>query len=738
VAGERLPGALVLPAGFTLVVLAPQFTTLSDATAELSGPLVVVLAVIGLLLSAPWRRLPGLAPLVAAAGTFAVFAAPIVFSGEATFAGYIKLDDTATYFAMTDRVMEHGRTLAGLAPSTYEATLATTIGLGYPTGSLMPLGVGHQLLAYDIAWLYQPYLAFMAMLLALTLYTLLGRVVDSRWLRAAFAVVAAQSAVLFGYVLWGGVKEVAGAWLIALVAALGPWTLAARGRRSVLPLASACATVACVESLPGSVWLAPFFLAILAVVAWRWSSELLWRAVAFALATAVLAIPAFVAFDRWRHHLAGFRSSDELGNLIGPLSGFQLFGIWPTGDFRVRPHDMTLTYVLIEVVIAAALAGAWWAWRRGAWGLLLHVAIAGVGALLIVGLSSPWVGGKALAIASPAFLALALAACGAGFSFRRFVEATVVAGAITAGVLWSNVLQYHDVWLAPRGQLHELEVVGERFAGAGPALMTTYEPYGVRHFLRKLDPEGASELRRRFDYLRNGKTLDKGEAADIDRFRLDQVLVYRTLVLRRGPAASRPPSAYTLASSGRYYEVWMRPVHSPRRIVEHLSLGDATQAAAVPSCSSILRLGREAQGGSLLYAVAPTAIPVTTPPLSGTLGVDANIPTAGTYTVWLAGDWYGLATVSVDGKKVGAKRMELNWPGLFTDLGTIDLAAGPHRVTITVDKGGWRPGSGGDSFSFGPLTLSPLDTRRNEVDSVPPSQARSLCGRRLDWVEAVR
>ena len=305
-------------------------------------------------------------------------------------------------------------------------------------------------------------------------------------------------------------------------------------------------------------------------------------------------------------------------------------------------------------------------------------------------------------------------------------------------MLWSNVLQYHHVWLAPRDQLHELEVIGKQFAGTSPALMTTYEPYGVRHFLRKLDPEGASELRRRFDYLRNGKTLDKGEAADIDRFRLDQVLVYRTLVLRRGPAASRPPSAYTLAWSGRYYEVWVRPVHPPRHIVEHLSLGDATQAAAVPNCSSILRLGREARGGSLLYAVAPTAIPVTTPPLSGTLSVDTKIPTAGTYTAWLAGDWYGLATVSVDGHKVGARRMELNWPGLFTDLGTIDLTPGSHRVTITVDKGGWRPGSGGDSFSFGPLTLSPLDTRRNEVDSVPPSQARSLCGRRLDWVEAVR
>ena len=36
---------------------------------------------------------------------------------------------------MTDRVMEHARSLAGLAPSTYEATLATTIAIGYPSGA---------------------------------------------------------------------------------------------------------------------------------------------------------------------------------------------------------------------------------------------------------------------------------------------------------------------------------------------------------------------------------------------------------------------------------------------------------------------------------------------------------------------------------------------------------------------------------------------------------------------------
>ena len=155
---------------------------------------------------------------------FAVFAAPVVLSGNATFGGYIKLDDTATYFAMTDRVMEHARSLAGLAPSTYEATLATTIAIGYPTGSLMPLGIGHQLLSYDIAWLFQPYLAFLAAMLGLSLYAVLERVIAPRALRAGAAFLAAQPALLFGYGLWGGIKELSGAWLLALIAALLPWT----------------------------------------------------------------------------------------------------------------------------------------------------------------------------------------------------------------------------------------------------------------------------------------------------------------------------------------------------------------------------------------------------------------------------------------------------------------------------------------------------------------------------------
>jgi hypothetical protein len=733
-ADTRLPRPLLLPTGLTVVILAAQFATLTDATAELGGPLVVALAIVGLLLSRSWRRLPRPWAPAAAAGVFAVFAAPVVLSGRATFAGYIKLDDTATYLAMTDRVMEHGRSLAGLAPSTYEATLATTLAIGYPTGSLMPLGVGHQLLAYDSAWLYQPYLAFLAAMLALALYAVLGRVVASAPLRALGAFLAAQPAILYGYALWGGIKEVAGALLLALIGALLPWTLEQeRGPRAVLPLAAASAAVVCVLSLPGAFWLVPPLLVAAVVVLRQPSRGLLLKAGLFVAALAILAVPAFVAAVDWLPRIGDFGKESNLGNLTGPLSGWQLFGIWPIGDFRVRPGDLTPVYVLVAVVIGAGLVGLWWAWRRRAWALPIYVATAVIGCLVYVGVSSPWVGGKTLAMASPAVLAAAVAGCGALLASGRLVETSLVVLAITAGVIWSNVDQYHDVWLAPRGQLHELEAIGRDFAGDGPSLMTTYEPYGARHFLRRLDPEGASELRRRFDYLTDGTMLDKGESADIDRIRLDQLLVYRTLVLRRGPAASRPPSPYRLVRSGRYYEVWQRPDRPTRTVERHLPLGNASQAAAVAPCSEIEAL----RGTTLAYATRPEAISLGAPPLKGTASVRVTVPVDGVYTAWIAGDWFGDASVAIDGRTIGSRREELNWPGLYTDLGSTPLAAGPHDVEIGYKPGGWRPGSGGKPFAFGPVVLSPVDAR-DPVSRNSPARVDRLCGRKLDWVEELR
>ena len=147
---------------------------------------------------------------------------------------------------MTDRVMEHGRSLAGLAPSTYEATLGTTVSIGYPTGSLMPLGIGHAApLATTSRWLFQPYLT-------VPRGDARARAATRCWrrssrcapLRALAVFVAAQPAILFGYALWGGIKELAGALLLALLA-VAPAVDASEPQAPHAPRAAAGAAVRC-------------------------------------------------------------------------------------------------------------------------------------------------------------------------------------------------------------------------------------------------------------------------------------------------------------------------------------------------------------------------------------------------------------------------------------------------------------------------------------------------------------
>jgi hypothetical protein len=551
-AGRPIPGPLLLPVGLVVMTVVASFTASSARTAQLTVPLLVGLAVLGLGLGI--RGIRRVDPYAAGCAlvAFVAVGAPVLASGEPTFTGYVKLDDTATFLALTDRVLEHGRELDGLAPSSYEATLAVNLAQGYPTGALLPLGVGARLVGSDPAWVFQPYLAFLAAMLALCLYTLVAPVLASRPWRAFVATLASQSALLYGFALWGGVKELYAAAALALVAATVPLV---RGdpRSGLLPGSAAAATILALS--PGAlIWLLPPLVALLA------GMRVKRRGAAVACATAVvLALPAFAAASRFlrEDNRSSFRDDGELGNLIGPLDPAQLLGVWPTTDFRVDPGDTRTTLVLLGVALALAALGLLFALERRAAALLAYAASCVLGAVAYSLLGSPWLEAKAFAVASPGILLLALVG-GTKLLERRRTLAVLALATIAGGVFASNALAYRDARLAPRAQLVELEQIGRWFAGEGPALMTEYQPYGVRHFLRYLDAEGASELRRRPVPLRDGRVLGKGEVADISAFAPEAVLVYRTLVLLRSASSSRPLSAYRLVWSGRFYDVWQQ------------------------------------------------------------------------------------------------------------------------------------------------------------------------------------
>ncbi|HEX2096983.1 MAG TPA: hypothetical protein VHF50_06400 [Solirubrobacterales bacterium] len=734
--GRRLPGVLVSPVGLAAIVVAAQFTTLGDATAELTLPLLLALAIAGAGLSLPWRfGRPDPWPLVAALAVFAVFGAPVILSGEPTFAGYIKLDDTATWLALTDQAMERGRDLDGLEISTYQATLEANLPGGYPVGVFLPFGAAADLIGTEPAWVFQPYLSFLAAMLALCLWRILTEAIPTARLRAFAVFVAAQPALLFGYALWGGIKELGAAALVALAAALAP-RVAARDARLIdaAVLALPAGALVGLLSIGGLVWFGPMLLAA-ALLSLRAAGPRATglRAVTFAAATLVFSLPVLVA-GGFNPFQSGLTAESEIGNLIGPLDPLQALGIWPAGDFRVDPDGTVATAVLIALGLLAAALGLWAAWRRGAASLLM-LASALLAAFAIVLVGSPWVDGKALATAAPAALALAVVGAVAALRLDRPTGVALLA-VVAGGVLFSNVLAYGSVDLAPRDQLQELEWIGEEFAGQGPALMTEYSPYGARYFLRELDAEAASELRVRPVYLRDGGTAEKGEAVDVDEIADDSLYGYRTLVLRRSPVRSRPPSPYRLVWSGDHYEVWQRPLTPDGLPPEHLPLGDGElRPAAVPDCSEVTGLGLLALNNGMQ---AVRLLAARHAPIYDATSGDFSVPDDGTYEAWLMGSVRGAVDLYVDEERVGGARHSLQNHGGFVPLGEVELSRGNHGVHLDFGGADLHPGSGGfPRPEAGPLLFTPADEQVGELVSVPIEEAERLCGEPWDWIEAV-
>ncbi|MGK2933270.1 MAG: hypothetical protein ACSLFD_10980, partial [Solirubrobacterales bacterium] len=288
-----------------------------------------------------------------------------------------------------------------------------------------------------------------------------------------------------------------------------------------------------------------------------------------------------------------------------------------------------------------------------------------------------------------------------------------------------------------------------------------YQAYGVRHFLRLLDAEGASELRRRQIPRRDGTTAEKGAWADTDELELspdlEGLFTYRTLVLRRTPGQSRPPSPYELVYRGDYYEVWQRPEDfDPSSIVTHVPFGTATDPAAVPSCARIRAIAaRAGPGGRVVTATrAPNGVGeftgypegwvpdpaggTVTPTSDGTATAEIEVPADGEYDVFVGGSARGKVTLEIGGIPMGSIRNRLNNNAQYMEFGQFDLGAGPQNATLEYEQGGsLRPGTGGYPFGLGPIVVSPVQNR-TQVTSLPASQAAQLCGQRLDWIEAVR
>ena len=834
-AGAQVNDALLLPVGMAAALIVAGSVTAFSSTAPAAVPVVAVGAAAGLILwarvrlldrsnpaaadelaaesgSAARRRLlPGRWPLFAAVGALLAYGAPVLLSGHANFTGYVKLDDTATWFNVVDIVMSHSHSLAALnaafhPPSTFTAVFTADVGEHYPLGAFMLLGIGHGLTGIDPAWIIQPYFACCAAAVALGVYALIEPLVPSPRLRALVAFLAAQPALLYGYSLWGGIKEMTAAFVVVLGVALAAPLLrrppqSAREVRAMLPLAVAGGALIQTLQIGGGGWAGPMLLIL--AVAWllqkRGRKRLgisLGSLGGLAAMTAVLILPVWVALNSFlTSHFTGLFSegqtvAEKFGNLVQPISGWQLAGIWPSGDFRfTAPAIPTVPFIVVALI--TALVGLWLSVRRRQFGLALYVAVVlcACGLAWVVG-ATPWVLGKSLAISAPALLAAALTGAAMLWSSRPrnvWMLGPLLMLVIGGGVLFSNVLAYSDATLAPRARLVELQHIGELLPGKGPTFVNEYEAYADRHFLRAGAPVEPAEYRPVTLQLRSGAILTKAAWANIDAFPLSTLLPYRSIVTRRSPVESRPPSIYSLVWQGRYYQLWQRPEPAPTTILEHIPYGEpnthpycgnaqnapsealcALNPVAIPSCPQLLGFARRASKEHAHLVAYQRAIPVfaygddvlwpdtwiheeashtlvaTTP---GTAVGHIAVASSQRYELFLGGTFGRGFEVSVDGRKVGTVKDQLT--GFFSYIPVADmfLTAGVHRFEYSYPHVNLTPGNGetvnagefASDVRFTSLTGVVLQPQSppSELLSVAPAEAKSLCGRPLEWVELV-
>lgn len=772
---KAVPPLLVLPVGLaTLVVVCGLFCYYAPL-APLAGAACVFVGVLGLVLGRGAigrvieRRARGvdLWAVGAAVGAWLVVAAPVLLSGEPGFTGYTHIVDIAYQFDLAAHFAHSGRSIPTLSSSAYQTDLIKYLGSGYPGGGQWTLGALSNLTPVDLSWLYQPFLAFLSAMSALSLYALLGRLVESRALRALGAFVAAQPNILLAYALAGGIKELSTSCFLLLTAALLAQVLPrVTPGRNLLAIPIALSATFASLSLTTVPWIGVLSAGVLLTVLLveRERVRALLACGQIAVVAAVLSLPTLAVAVKLLP-LATGPGLMELGNLSTPIPAITAAGVWISGDYRYPQYAHRLpSDVLAILVLVLAACGLIYAIRRRAWSVA-WLGIAGLVAVYFVAHRyGPWVQFKADSITSPIALLMAFVGVGAliRVSRRTFVGA-VPALVLAVGVLAGTALLYHDTTLSPYARLHDLEYIGKRFAGEGPTLTPDFEEY-AEYYLRDDDQDSMVNGPRL--ELRPG--VDRATAAggmwayDLDEYPLNFVESFRTIVMRRNPLASRPPSNYRLVYLSPYYEVWQR--EQPARTVYTLvPLSDTAGNHNAAACASVAAAARKAgPAAQIAYMPSPAGyvqLDDSNLTLSGGFApsggvIEATgsgratrkqqIPVAGRYNFFIEGSFGRPVEVKVDGHHVGTVAYQVSYPAEWIMITSRWLSAGLHRVEIT--RGGISlhagNGDGVDPFNrtIGPLVIIPA---RLGVPAVRYSSVRELprlCGssRLVRWLEVTR
>jgi hypothetical protein len=767
-----LPASLLLTVGAAALIALCQLTTYFSGLAPATPYVIAVASVAGLLLERGRVRAligrigPSWWQLAVPVAAYAIALAPVLLAGRATFSSYMALGDSAFHMMGADFLIRHGQDYAHLdMRNSYGLFINNYYALGYPTGADAVLGASASLLHQSVMWLFQPFNAFMLAIASGPAWLLARRMrLDGAWAALA-ALTAILGALVFAYELIGSIKEITALPMMltlgALVVMHRRWL--GRAPNAAIPFALAAAAGVSALGLAFGVWalVAVVVLAVIAareVLAGRQSpARTLALIGAGAITTLIAAWPTWIHASRSLQVAQNIANTANPGNLATPLHATQIFGIWLLGSYKVSPAGdaLLLTQASILVVFLAAVLGAVQLLRIRSYALAGWLGGMLFAWLLVTEVVTTWASAKTLMLTSPIVVLLAWG----GLAWLRASRASVLAPvaawlaalAIVGGVLVSDALQYRSSNLAPTTRYQELASINSRFAGRGPTLVTDFDEYSM-YELRDMDVGGPD-----FAYPPPALAaieLGYGRPVDLDRAPPRALLAYPLIVMRRDPEASRPPSAYSLAWQGDYYQVWSRRSKAPAALAHVGLTGSPAQ-----QCRQIQRFARTAGGrgaGRLVAAASPELVTVSLArpsypaywvhkgPLSGfvmrrpgRLSARFELPTSGAWDVWIQGQFMPTIDVGVDGRPLASIGDELGGYSVPDTVPPIPvrLSAGSHHVSVTRPSTNLAPGDNGWE-GLGAIFLTPAGAgAQPTLSAVPAAHWRSLCGREYQWIE---
>jgi hypothetical protein len=778
--GGFLPAALLPSVGAAALIALSQLSTYASPIAPATPYLMLAAALAGFAIAreraialARRARAQGwllIVPLLA----YALALAPVLLSGRASFSSFMALSDSAVHMIGADYLIHHGQDYAPLdLHNSYGQFIANYYGTSYPSGADTLFGSSALLLHLPLTWAFQPFNALMLALCSGPAFVL-ARAIGLRgaWAGAA-ALSATVPALVYGYELVGSVKELTALAMLltlgALVVLHRRWL--ARAAPRALPIALVLAAGVSALGVGFGAWALAAAAVLLVVLLGELrrgearAGDALATIAAGALVLLVAAWPTWVHVSASLHVAQNIASTGNAGNLPAPLKWTQVFGVWLHGSYKQPPAGAALvvTDLLIALVLACCVLGALHLLRARRFALAAWIALMLVAWLVLSRTATTWVDAKALVLTSSVIVLLAwggVAALLAPYARGRHSSrpafnlrplAALLALALGAGVLASDVAQYHSSSLAPTARYEQLASINERFAHRGPVLFTDFDEYSM-YVLRDLDVGGPD-----FVYppaavaaLAGGY----GRPVELDRATPASLSAYPLIVARRDLSAAPPPSAYALAFHDDYYDVWQRR-SGVAPAIAHVANADGRQL----SCARVQRVARRAhaRGDEAVAAVAPQLVRVSLAHVKrpsgwgreragfamrrpGTLTVPFTLPHGGAWTLSLHGQFMPPVGVAVDGGALASIAGQLAGNSLVPDTATpivVRLAAGRHRLSVTRAGFSLAPGNGGSAVLAGAF-FTPAGTPARELHALRAGDsARTQCSRRYAWVELV-